>query len=121
MKQINDPFKILLTLVFGLLVLHLITDIFWLLYLALILAGLGVLSERVCRIIADLWMGLGWLIGLFVPKVVLTLIFFLILTPLAFFSRLFSEKDELQVKVPSSSVFKTMNKEFSRESFEKPW
>lgn len=55
-----------------------------------------------------------------VPKVVLSVIFFFILFPIALISRLF-KKDTLMLSKAHKSYFIDINKTFDSKSFEKIW
>jgi hypothetical protein len=56
-----------------------------------------------------------------VPNILLSLVFFVFLTPIAFFSRIFGEKNPLSIKNTSSSLFKNYENKTDKASFEKPW
>ena len=62
-------------------------------------------------------------IGEFMTYFILTLIFFLFLTPLSIFRRVVSkEKDPLKLKITNQpSYFITRNHEFNKDDFEKQW
>ena len=63
----------------------------------------------------------GWLMGQIIPKVLLSIIFYLVLTPLALLSKLIGEKDPMQIRKPTSSLFKEATPLVSKESFKKMW
>lgn len=88
--------------------------------LALLLIGLFV--KPVARVISKVWLKFAELLGAFNSKVILTLVFFLFLTPLACLFRLFS-KNPLQLKKPqeTKSLYKERNHLYCREDFEKMW
>lgn len=131
MKKTVGTYRTILTIVIGFLGLYFIAKLNrvswitsgenWWLWIALGVGGPSVLSSFLAEKIANLWMQLGYVLGLIVPKIVLSVIFFLILFPVALLSRLFSKKDSLQLKNNQDSVFKDVNKTFEKVSFEKPW
>lgn len=88
--------------------------------LALLLIGLFV--KPVARIISRLWLAFSERLGAFNSKVILTLVFFLFLTPLALLFRLFA-KNPLQLKndSPTKSLYKERNHHYNRADFEKMW
>jgi hypothetical protein len=92
-----------------------------LLYLSVLLALVGAFSLTLSHWIDFLWMKLAWLLGAIIPRILLSVIFYLMLTPLAILSRLFGEKDPLFLKKQSGSVFRTRVGGVEKASFEKPW
>ncbi len=121
MKKTVGTYRTILTIVIGFLVLFLTTQKIWWLYIAIGLGGLGALSSFLAEKIAYLWMQLGHLLGLVVPKILLSVIFFVVLFPLALLLRLTSKKDALHLKNNRDSVFQAVNKSFAVDSFKKPW
>ncbi len=86
-----------------------------------IVGALGLVSGYLAKKIDFLWMKLAWLLSLIVPNILLSVIFYLFLTPIAFLSRAFGDKNPLSLKNTKDSLFKESNKEFDKASFEKPW
>lgn len=91
------------------------------LYAIIALGGPGLVSETLRRAIDAAWMKLAWLLGLVVPKIVLTLVFFLVLCPLAFIARLFKKQDPLFLSRGSNSTFLKLSKTFGPADLENPW
>jgi len=121
MKVKSEPVKTVLVITVGMLVVHWLTGWAWAFHAALLVGTLGALSGRVAGWIDFAWMKLTWVLSLIVPNIILSLVFFLVLTPVAWLSRLFGEKDPLILKNPADSVFKSNKKSFDPASFEKPW
>ncbi|PIE87412.1 MAG: hypothetical protein CSA03_00260 [Bacteroidetes bacterium] len=120
--QTSNPTKTVLIITVGFLVLFWISKQEVLLYIALGVGAFGGLSDFLAEKIDWLWTKLGWLLSLIVPNIIMTLVFFLVLTPTAFLSRLFGKSDPLDLKNAQSSLFKEKeNASYSKESFEKPW
>jgi hypothetical protein len=71
-------------------------------------------------VLINYWQRLGLLLSRIVSPVVLSLIYYLGLTPLALLRRLFSE-DLLVRKAPGSSNFKEVSAELKRDDFENLW
>ncbi len=115
------PSKTVLTIVVGFLIIYAITNANWALWIAIAIGVLGLLSSFIALKIQELWMGLGKLLSHIVPPVLLSVIFFLILFPIALLSRLFGEKDPLQLNRTNKSLFKTVDRPFTKSSFEKTW
>jgi hypothetical protein len=130
MKKLDfDPFKTVLTISVGFVFLFAILQKNsgltirenWPLVIALIIGGSSLLSSKIANQINFLWMKLTWLLSLIVPNIILGIVFFLFLTPMALFGRLFSKKDLLILKNNKNSTFIKSDKSFDKESFEKPW
>ena len=66
-------------------------------------------------------MKLAWVMSLIVPNILLSIVFYLFLTPIALISRIFGEKDQLGLKNSKDTMFKNTNKKFEPTSFENPW
>jgi hypothetical protein len=91
-------------------------------YAALGMLLVGLFVKPVARIISRTWLKFAELLGAFNSKVILTLVFFLFLTPLALLFRLFSN-NPLQLKNAGNtkSFYKVRNHQYNREDFEKMW
>jgi len=130
-KAATDTSKTILVITTGFLVIYVVKswngDFWstlnrdWAIWLALIIGILSILSFWIEEKIAWLWLQLGYVLGLIVPKLILSLIFFLVLSPVALLSKVFGKKNALQLKDTQDSLFKTVDKTFDPKSFEKPW
>ena len=121
MKNKAEPIKTILVIVIGLLVVYLFTKSLWALYPAIAIGLLGLFSSYLAKKIDYVWMKLVWLLSKVMPVLLLSIIFFLLLTPLALLSRLFGNKDPLTLKNTKHSLFKDSNKTFEKVTFEKSW
>ena len=92
-----------------------------LLYVAIVLALIGAFSLLITKWIDFVWMKLAWLLGAIVPRIILSVVFYLLLTPIAMLSRIFGDKDPLLLKKRADSFFKVRVGEIHPSSFEKPW
>ncbi|MEY4638339.1 MAG: hypothetical protein ACK4YH_06355 [Bacteroidota bacterium] len=90
-------------------------------YFSVILSVVVLFSERAMFWIDFLWMKLTWLLSLIIPRIILSLLFYLFLTPLALLSRIFGDGDPLQMKKPASSMFRVEEPLSGPTSFEKMW
>ena len=90
----------------------------------LIIAGALAVIALVIPVLADwihwVWMKLAEGLGYVMSRVVLTIIFFIILVPLSFISRLF-RKSTVQLKKDGDSYYKQRNFTYTKESMEKLW
>jgi hypothetical protein len=115
-----EPFKTILVITMGMLTIYIITKWNWALSLSLTIGLLGLFFNYLAIKIDFLWMKLAWVLSLIVPNILLSIIFYLFLMPIAFLSKIF-EKNQLNLKNNSKSLFKSYNKKFDKLSFEKPW
>ena len=120
-KAISNSVKTVFTICLGLIVLFFVTKWNGFVFIAGILAILGLASKKMADKIDFIWMKLSWVLSLIFPPILLTIIFYLFLTPIAILSRIFGEKNPLNLKNTATSLFKNVNKTFSKTSFEKPW
>ncbi|MBS4030260.1 MAG: hypothetical protein KGZ63_02415 [Clostridiales bacterium] len=91
--------------------------------LAIVLLLISMSAPRVFSPLAKIWFGLSHLVGTVVSKVLLTLVFFLIVTPIAVVRKLLGG-DSMQSRVwkkSKESVFKTYDKEYKAEHLRNPY
>jgi len=117
----SDPTKTILIITVGMLVVYMLTEYQWALYTAVSIGLVGILSNYLAKKIDFLWMKLTWLLSLIVPNILLSIIFYLFLTPIAIASKLFGNKNKVSVKNTDNSLFIEVNKSFDKSSFEKSW
>ena len=121
LKQSKEPVKTVLVIVVGFLIVYGVWRLEWALTTALVIGIAGLLSGYLAEKIDFLWMKLAWVLSLIVPNILLSVIFFLFLTPIAWLSRIFGEKNPLSLRNSSPSLFKEYKKVFDQKSFERPW
>jgi hypothetical protein len=117
----SEPLKTVLVITVGMLVVYFITNMQWTLMVALVVGGLGLLSDYLAKQIDYLWIKLSWVLSLIVPNIILSIVFYFILTPIAILSRVFGEKNQLNLKNTTPTLFKDYHKKLDNSSFEKPW
>lgn len=122
MKTLSEKQKIeaLLVIVLGFGILYLIFDRLLLLQIGI---GIGVLSLMLPFVkegILWLWFKIAEVLGWINTRILLSVVFFVILLPVARLSRLFS-KDKLQLKSSKQSVYKTRNHLYTKEDIENIW
>lgn len=120
MKNRNNASSTILVIVLGFTLLYLLFNSIWLLYTAFGIGLLGVLSTKIGLLIEKLWFGLAKILGHIVPTILMTVIFYVFLFPIALVSRIFN-KDPLLLSNEHNSYFKTINKRFVKDDFEKIW
>lgn len=117
----SNPTKTVLTIVIGFLFIFLITHQKWALTTAFLVGVIGLLSDFLAKQIDFIWMKLALVLSYIVPNIILSLIFFIVLTPIALLMKLTSKKDPLSLKNTTDSLFKTHSKVFDEAYFEKYW
>lgn len=110
-----------LTITVGLLLIYFFSRVEWLLITAILIGILGLSSTYLRQKIDFLWMKLAWILSLIVPNIILSIIFFGLLTPIAFIAKFFGDKDSLKIKPQEKSLYKIIDKEFEKKSFTHPW
>lgn len=120
-SKAQHPAKTVLVITVGFLVLYLISKQNVFLYISLGVGILGALSSVLAEKIDWIWTKIGWVLSFIVPNIIMTIIFYIILTPTAFLSRIFGKSDPMDLKNSQTSLFKQKETTFSKESFEKPW
>lgn len=120
-KYKANPSKTVLTIVVGFVLIYLITRWKWSLSVAFLVGLAGMLSDFLAKKIEFLWMKLAVLLSYIIPNILLTLIFFLFLYPIAVLNKLLGKKDPMHLKNRTSSLFIHNEKVFDKAYFEKHW
>lgn len=115
----NSPFRTMLTISVGFLIIFLITNQKWALIVSLSVGLIGVFSTILSGYIDFLWAKLAWILSLIVPNIILSLFFFFFLFPIALLSKLFGKKDPMNLKNTKSSLFIDCIRKFDPVSFER--
>lgn len=119
------PEAIVLGLTAGLLAIYFLLqwrlskEVEELVYAAAAIGLLSALSPKIARVVAIAWMGLGQLMGKVVGGVLLTLVFLLILTPLARLQSLFTRKSKFSSDGSGSWIERAH--QFSSKDLEELW
>lgn len=115
-------YRNILVMVAGFCGLHLLfkekTIVF--LVVAFLVLVLAALSEKTAAVIEKSWLWFGEKIGTVNAAILLFLIYYIILTPIAFLSRIGS-KDPLMLKAPSKSNFILKTHKYTAKDLENPW
>lgn len=119
---VQKVYKNILVLITGFCVLHLVfkekTIAF--LVVAISVLFLSAVSEKAAVLIDKSWLWLGEKIGKVNAAILLFLIYYLILTPIAFLSRI-GKKDPLQLNAPEKSNFVFNRHRYTAKDLENPW
>src|SRR5688572_21482946 len=118
-----NPHQTILVIVTGFLAIGFLFSRFdkYFFLAALIVGGLGLLSEVTRFCIIWSWEKISYALGWFNSRVLLSIVFIFFLTPIALLYRLF-KGDPMKVnKPPETSTFEERNHLFSSEDLENPW
>jgi hypothetical protein len=130
--KIADRFQSLLVIVVGFLVLYFIfqRNYDWYFfefkrnYFLYAAVGIGVSSlmfDSVADLILKGWMKLAEVLGYINTRILMTLVFFIFLTPFALLQRLLSRKNYLSLKDSEETVFHTRDHQYQPEDFDNIW
>lgn len=121
MKE-QEKYKVIVTLVAGLLVIKYIFELEALVYVSFAIILASAVSSWMAEKIAWAWMKFAEVIGYVMQRVILSAIFYILLSPIAFFYRIFNE-DPLQLKKmeDSDSYYETRNHDYTPRDLAKPW
>ncbi|HOV91319.1 MAG TPA: SxtJ family membrane protein [Syntrophorhabdaceae bacterium] len=120
-----DRFKVLQTistLAFVALVIGLIIKVKIFLYIALAFLFVGLFIQRLAEIIAKGWLKFANFLGIINTKIILTVVFYGFLTPIAFFYRK-THGDFMHLKrnPHKKSFYEVREYEFTAKDLEKLW
>lgn len=113
----SNPSKTILVIISGLFVFYFFYKINLILNIILILCLIGVFSSYLTRKIEILWFKIAYILGLIIPNIVLGIIFYFFLFPIALLYRI-NSKDPLHKKNDSKTIFRDVNKSFEKQSFD---
>lgn len=110
----------ILVISMGFLILFLVFSWHWAVIVSLVTGIIGIFSTFLSGKIEWVWMKIAKVFELVVPKILLSVLFFFILFPIALLSRLFN-KDVLMLSRKHKTYFIDINKTIDKKSFEKIW
>lgn len=118
----TDQHTTIIALMVGLNFLYFIFDAQPALWVAAALGCIALISPRLTHHIVSVWHAGAHAVGFFLSYSILTVVFFLILTPLAIISRFFVTESPLQFSKKSGGTYYILrHHRFSASDFEKPW
>lgn len=112
--------KTILVIVAGLLVLSFIFDLPLLVVIATAIGVSSLMSTHLANAVVWIWEKLAQVLGFINTRILLSLLFYVFLFPIAMLSRLFS-KDPMQLKNPQASVFIDRNHTYTSKDLENMW
>ena len=107
-KNSNRTFGILFFLLFLLVALWPITNNenlrWWSIVISLIFLFLGYINSSLLTPLNKIWIKIGELLGKIIAPIVMAIIYFVVITPIAIFLKLF-KKDLLKIKFNSTTTY----------------
>lgn len=117
----EDNSKVLLTMVTGFLIIALLLKKHtWLIYLPVGIGVVALVSDTAANGLVKAWLKLAGVMGKINSRIILSLIFFLFLTPIAFLYRL-SGKTKSYYRQRGESTFNVLNKPYTKSDLENMW
>ena len=121
MQLKSNPTQTVLTITVGFLAVGVLFDTSWALTVALVIGALGLISNYLAHQIERAWHLLAKILSYIVPNVLMTVIFYGVLFPIALLNRLVSKKNALQLKNPGDTIWISNPKQFDAKRMENPW
>jgi hypothetical protein len=112
--------KNILVITLGFTILFLIFNSPYLIYTSVIIGVLGLSSVFVRNRIVFIWEKIASILGKINSWIILSLIFYIILFPIAMIAKLFNMKF-LQIKKPKETVYFLRNHKYTAVDIENPW
>ncbi|NJN77976.1 MAG: hypothetical protein HC803_06285 [Saprospiraceae bacterium] len=116
-KKITEA---ILAVTVGMLIIHFLFDVTILSKFALGVGLIGLFIKPFAKWIAWSWYKLSEALGYVNSRILLSLVFFLALVPIALISRLFT-KGDLQLKRKKDSYYSDRNHKYAPKDFENVW
>lgn len=110
-----------LVIVTGLVIVYLLKDWLSLLIAAVVIGFIGVFLNKPASWIAWLWYKIADLLGKFIPKVILSLVFFVFLFPISLCYRMFRKVSPVMNKRNRNSMWISREHIFIKDDLIKPW
>ena len=118
--KLSATYQSILVICVGFLLLYLWLGHLWLLYIGLGVGVVSLLSHRVAELMVRGWEMLGRALGYVNSRIILSLIYVLIVLPMALFYRA-SRQKTLQMRRSGGSYWVTRDHPYRRQDLENPW
>ncbi len=122
MKKLNfDPTKTVFTITVGFLIVYLITSWNWAIITSLLVGVFGLFSKKIAGVINSFWMKLTLVLSYIIPNLIMAIIYYVILVPVALLSRIVNRDDDMHLKSGGDSTYVDINRKIDAKSLEKMW
>tara|TARA_B110000046_G_C12850784_1_gene337632 strand:+ start:236 stop:595 length:360 start_codon:yes stop_codon:yes gene_type:complete len=119
--MIKKEYQSLLVIVLGFLIIGYIFNIEELKIASLVIGLTSLIIPAAAKLILKGWEYLALALGWINSRILLTVVFYIVLTPVALISRIFN-KDKLKLsKTKDDSMFTTRNHVYTAKDIENPW
>ena len=113
----QNAYSSVLAIVAGLITIYFIFETgLWPIIAALCISAISAIIPAVARWIHTCWFYLGKALGMVISPIVLAMVFFLFLTPVAWLKKVFTHKTPL-----NNSRFRDSLKDYTAKELENPW
>lgn len=116
----TDDYKSLLVIVIGFSTLGFIFRNHMLIYIGVALGTAGLISGYALQGILWVWNKIAQVLGYINSRILLSVIFYIFLFPIALMSRI-GKKDALHLKKAGGSIFDVRNHKYTKEDLENTW
>lgn len=120
-NKIQNNKEIILSIQLGFLAAGFVTDSVAFFIVSILIGLLSNLFAKFEKTIAFCWLFIGKTIGVVTKTILLTLVYFFILTPLGLLKRLISKDNYFFNKAPSATSWQSINKTYKKEDLINPW
>ncbi len=121
MKPTKSPYPSIIVMALGFLAFYFIFDKIFLLGISTAILVVSLASEKGARLIEKGWLKFGLALGFINSRIILWVVYYVVLTPMALLGRLFG-KDELQLKKgKDNSYYAERNHTYVAKDFTKPF
>jgi len=119
----NKISESILAICTGLLLIYFIFKIKVLVLIAFIIGVVGLFFAPIAKLIHRAWYKFAEILGFINSKILLSIVFFIFLVPIALISRIFTKNKamQLQKKSEGESYYKDRDHTYSKEDFENMW
>lgn len=121
MDKQQSAYEIIAAFVTLSIILYLIFDLKYILYSGLFLGLTALLIRSFAKLVQKSWNLLAKLLNFFISRILLSIVFFLVLTPIALLYRLLGKDNIQKLQSDKSSYFMERNYQFTPEDFKKTW
>lgn len=121
MKSKNQEYKTILIITIGLAVMYVLFHSVYFLYASVAIGFVSLLSHVATNLIHVAWMKLAKLLSYIMPNIILSVFFFLLLTPISLLQKLLKKQTSYFSSNTRESTFIESIKKTDNTHFEKPW
>lgn len=120
MKSKERAYQTILVIVLGFSIISWYLDIQELFYFALGVNLISLAFSSVALLLDKFWYGLAEFMGKYVSKIVLSIVYFFVLVPIATISKSKTKKS-LMIDKANNTTFTSINKKYSKEDLKNLW